>query len=332
MALLSKENQKELERIGTLLMTEEPTHQLCDLYDAKVGDTMVLSEPVDMIYTELLSNLKMGVVTPKPNGQHIVSIVSKLSASDLGKLLVGGNFCDQDRFVIAIPKEVNSNTLKVVLYKLMKEKCVSYKISVSMGYLTAIRKGPTLKSNRRYAALSLRRLTEGSNMNGVDVIPASHYENAGAFMQAMRREAAKAGVVVSLKLNGGKIYASLGKKEDEDDSEFIGTYANKFNQWLDSIDFGIPVEIPMFLTMNAEKSYIKILLHNSHHDVAYRKGTVTKRRACLRKAGNSVFLRINGKVAHEFVGATSKNDLTQQQIKIVDLLLRPHGMTYEEIK
>lgn len=315
---------------GNLLMMENPTHQISDIYDAKVGEVMVLSEPVDMIYTELLSNLKMGVVTPKPNGQHIVKMVDTLNASQLAKLLVLGKFCDQDRFVIAIPKEINQHTLKVVMYKLMKEHFVFYKISVSMGYVTATRKAPNLKNNRKYALSSLSRLKDGVVM--CERVPVSQFDNAGSFMQAVRREAAKIGILVTLKFAGGVVEIRLGYTEEQDDPDFVGNYAQKFNKWLDSIDFGVPTEIPTFLRANAEKSYIKNILHNSDHDVSYRKGAVIKRTACLRKSGNSVFLRVKGKVAHEFVGATSKNNLAQGQIKLVNLLLKPYGMTYEDIK
>ena len=66
--------------------------------------------------------------------------------------------------------------------------------------------------------------------------------------------------------------------------------------------------------------------------MSYRKGSVVKRIASIRKAGDSVFLKIKGKVAHEFVGASCKNNLLPDQVKLVNLLLRPYGMTYEDIK
>ena len=304
-------------------------HTISDIYDANVGDVMVMSEPADMIYTELLANLKMGVVQPKPNGQNVVRIVNTLTASELAKLLVYARFCDNERFVIAIPNEINKQTLKVVLYKLMKEQSVFYKISVSMGYLTAIRKGPTLKNNRRYAVSSLTRLLNSETL--CDRVPASMLDNVSSFMQAVRREAERMGILIKMSFTGGTVEIRLVDSRDVYTPKTIGSFTAQFNKWLDSIPFSVPVEIPDFFTDKADKPYIKNILHNSDYDVSYRRGTVTKMKACLRKSGDSVFLRVNGKTIHQFTGVASKNSLTADQIKLVDMLLLPYGIKHKDL-
>ena len=95
-------------------------NELFEIYDAKVGDVLVLDEPAEVIYADLLGNQKIGVVHPNPTGQNILTIVDTISASDFGRLLVGANFCDQDQIVIAIPKNINELTLKTVIYKLIR--------------------------------------------------------------------------------------------------------------------------------------------------------------------------------------------------------------------
>ena len=61
-------------------------NELFEVYDAKVGDVLVLDEPEEVIYAELLGNLKMGVVHPNPTGQNILTIVDTISASDFARL------------------------------------------------------------------------------------------------------------------------------------------------------------------------------------------------------------------------------------------------------
>ncbi len=325
MVMITKKRKHELEDV---LTNGSATHQLYDVYDAKPGDLLVLDEPEDMIYQELLGNLKLGVVTPKPNGQHIVNIVDTINASDFAKLLVGGNFCDQDRMVLEIPKGINKDTLRTVVYNLMKAKGVFYKISIDLGYIVAVKKAPTATSNRKIAIMMLKRLTGGFSV--VEKTTVNSFDNLGSFMQAVRREAEKMMLKIQIKRMGGNIEVRLGEEGYSEDKTAV--YSKSFNKWLESIDFGVPVEIPSQLKEAASIGYIRVLLHKSEYDTKLTRGAVIKLRACLRKAGNSVLLRINGKVAHEFVGVTSKNNLTHQQIKIVDLMLRPHGLTYEEIK
>ena len=300
---------------------------LCDVYDSQPGDVLLLDEPADMIYAELLGNLKLGVITPKPNGQNIVNIVSTINASDFAKLLVGANFCDQDRMVLEIPENINQSTLRTVVYNLMKANCVFYKISVSMGYIIATKKAPTATSNKKVATAMLKRLTSGLTTSEKTNVESFH--NLGSFMQAVRREADKMMVKVQIKRIGSVVEVTLGQEKYND--EDVGVYSKKFNSWLDSIPFDIPIDIPGLLIDDVSIGYIRVLLHNSKYDTKLSRGTVTKMKACLRKSGDSVFLRANGKTIHQFTGVASKNSLNADQIKLVDMLLLPYGIKHKDL-
>ena len=91
-------------------------NELFEIYDAKAGDVLVLDEPAEVIYADLLGNQKVGVVHPNPTGQNILTIVETISASDFARLLVGANFCDQDQMVIAIPKNINELTQNLISF------------------------------------------------------------------------------------------------------------------------------------------------------------------------------------------------------------------------
>lgn len=301
--------------------------ELFDVYDAKPGDVLVLDEPAVLIYSELLGNLKLGVVNPKPNGQNVVKIVDTINASDFAKLLVGANFCDQDRMALEIPKNINQATLRTVIYNLMKANGVFYKITIDMGYIVAVKKAPTATSNRKMAIMMLKRLTSGFSVSEKTTI--DDFANLGSFVQAIRREADKLMVKVKIKRVGGVVDVTLGEGTYDED---IVVFSKHFNKWLDSIEFDTWTPIPSSLKEVTNLAYIRVLLNKSCYDMSYRKGSVVKRLACLRKLGDSVFLRIKGKVAHEFVGATSKGNLSENQVKLADLLLRPYGMTYEDLR
>ena len=173
----------------------------------------------------------------------------------------------------------------------------------------------------------LKRLTSGLTISEKTNVESFH--NLGSFMQAVRREADKMMVKVQIKRTGSVVEVTLGQEKYND--EDVGVYSKKFNAWLDSIPFDIPIEIPGLLIDDVSIGYIRVLLHNSKYDVSYRRGTVTKMKACLRKSGDSVFLRVNGKTIHQFTGVASKNSLTADQIKLVDMLLLPHGIKHKDL-
>ena len=295
-------------------------NELFEIYDAKVGDVLVLDEPAEVIYADLLGNQKIGVVHPNPTGQNILTIVDTISASDFARLLVGANFCDQDQMVIAIPKNINELTLKTVIYKLMRENTVFYKITVDMGYVIAKKKQPKASNNRKIAASMLTRLTTG--MSAIETRTIDDFLNLGSFTQAVRREASKRMLRVSIQIIGNSVEVSLAEKSYE---KKVTMFSKEFNNWLDSVPFNRWEPVPLSLMEEANVPYVRVLLSKRKHDVSYRKGTIFKKLATLVKLPDRLVLRVKGEPVREFIGVT---ELTDEQKKLVDVLLMPYGMNH----
>ena len=298
-------------------------NELFEVYDAKVGDILVLDEPEEVIYAELLGNLKMGVVHPNPTGQNILTIVDTISASDFARLLVGANFCDQDQMVVAIPKNINESTLKTVIYKLMREKATFYKITVDMGYVIAKKKQPKASSNRKIAVGMLHRLK--SEKSRIETRVVDDFSNLGSFAQAVRREASKLMLRVSIQITGNSVDVRLAEKEYV---RKVSVFSKEFNGWLDSVSFNCWEPIPKTLMKDGNTPYIKVLLSKSKYDVSYRKGTIFKKLATLVKLPDRLVLKVKGEPVREFIGVT---ELTDEQKKLVDVLLMPYGMNHEAL-
>lgn len=295
-------------------------NELFEIYDAKVGDVLVLDEPAEVIYADLLGNQKIGVVHPNPTGQNILTIVDTISASDFARLLVGANFCDQDQMVVAIPKNINELTLKTVIYKLMRENTVFYKITVDMGYVIAKKKQPKASNNRKIAASMLTRLTTG--MSAIETRTIDDFLNLGSFTQAVRREASKRMLRVSIQIIGNSVEVSLAEKSYE---KKVTMFSKEFNRWLDGVPFNRWEPVPLSLMEEANVPYIRVLLSKSKYDVSYRKGTIFKKLATLVKLPDRLILRVKGEPVREFIGVT---ELTDEQKKLVDVLLMPYGMNH----
>ena len=295
-------------------------NELFEIYDAKVGDVLVLDEPAELIYADLLGNQKIGVVHPNPTGQNILTIVDTISASDFARLLVGANFCDQDQMVIAIPKNINELTLKTVIYKLMRENTVFYKITVDMGYVIAKKKQPKASNNRKIAVSMLTRLATG--MSAIETRTIDDFSNLGSFTQAVRREASKRMLRVSIQIIGNSVEVSLAEKSYE---KKVTMFSKEFNSWLDSVSFNCWEPVPLALMEEANVPYVRVLLSKSKYDVSYRKGTIFKKLATLVKLPDRLVLRVKGEPVREFIGVT---ELTDEQKKLVDVLLMPYGMNH----
>lgn len=298
-------------------------NELFEIYDAKVGDVLVLDEPAELIYADLLGNQKIGVVHPNPTGQNILTIVDTISASDFARLLVGANFCDQDQMVIAIPKNINELTLKTVIYKLMRENTVFYKITVDMGYVIAKKKQPKASNNRKIAVSMLTRLKSG--MSAIETRTIDDFSNLGSFTQAVRREASKRMLRVSIQIIGNSVEVSLAEKSYE---KKVTMFSKEFNSWLDGVRFNCWEPIPLALMEEANVPYVRVLLSKSKYDVSYRKGTIFKKLATLVKLPDRLILRVKGEPVREFIGVT---ELTDEQKKLVDVLLMPYGMNHEAL-
>ena len=295
-------------------------NELFEVYDAKVGDVLVLDEPEEVIYADLLGNMKLGVVHQSPAGQNILTIVDTISASGFARLLVGANFCDQDQMVIAIPKNINESTLKTVIYKLMREKATFYKITIDMGYVIAKKKQPKASNNRKIAVGMLNRLK--SEKSKVETRDVDDFMNLGSFAQAVRREASKMMLRVSIQITGNSVEVSLAEKEYV---KKVTMFSKEFNNWLDGVRFNRWEPIPEVLMEEGKVPYIKVLLSKSKYDVSYRKGTIFKKLATLVKLPDRLVLKVKGEPVREFIGVT---ELTDEQKKLVDVLLMPYGMNH----
>lgn len=298
-------------------------NELFEVYDAKVGDVLVLDEPEEVIYADLLGNMKLGLVHPSPAGQNILTIVDTISASGFARLLVGANFCDQDQMVIAIPKNINESTLKTVIYKLMREKATFYQITIDMGYVIAKKKQPKASNNRKIAVGMLNRLK--SEKSKVETRAVDDFMNLGSFAQAVRREASKMMLRVSIQITGNSVEVSLAEKEYV---KKVTMFSKEFNSWLDSVRFNRWEPIPEVLITEGKVPYIKVLLSKSKYDVSYRKGTIFKKLATLVKLPDRLVLRVKGEPVREFIGVT---ELTDEQKKMVDVLLMPYGMNHASL-
>ena len=127
---------------------------------------------------------------------------------------------------------------------------------------------------------------------------------------------------VSIQITGNSVEVSLAEKEYV---KKVTMFSKEFNNWLDSVRFNRWEPIPEVLMEEGKVPYIKVLLSKSKYDVSYRKGTIFKKLATLVKLPGRLVLKVKGEPVREFIGVT---ELTDEQKKLVDVLLMPYGMNH----
>lgn len=76
-------------------------------------------------------------------------------------------------------------------------------------------------------------------------------------------------------------------------------YLREFTQWLNSLPYGEPTQIPDHLQYSNE-AYIRTCISKSGLDINYHSGEVTRLQAALRKQDGQVVLRIRDNVVKHF--------------------------------
>ena len=164
-----------------------------------------------------------------------------------------------------------------------------------------------------------------SEKSKIETRAVDDFMNLGSFTQAIRREASKMMLRVSIQITGNSVEVSLAEKEYV---KKVTMFSKEFNSWLDSVRFNRWEPIPEVLMEEGKVPYIKVLLSKSKYDVSYRKGTIFKKLATLVKLPDRLVLRVKGEPVREFIGVT---ELTDEQKKLVDVLLMPYGMNHEAL-
>lgn len=303
-----------------------------DIYEAKPGDILHIpqhSTTEEEILGELLINSLLGTVehvgaiiglTNDP--VFVVKVLPQITTAEFARMLIISRFAGEDRLNVAIPSNIKPDSLRQAMYVLMREYCVQYTIRIAEGVLKAtLKPGKTTGEGMHVRAL-IAKLKSSVVING---ITRPRNMKMLAFTKSLRREAQKQGVKIRMNCTGGLIDIRLddGSRLNVDQKTVWGNQRS-FEGWLDTIPYDTPRDIPNTFTDIMKRQSIMNCIHRSTHDVSLIKKTnvVIKYSARIKKYNGVYSLMVKGKCLKK---------MTTIDPAVINLLLVPHGLTYEDV-
>lgn len=159
--------------------------------------------------------------------------------------------------------------------------------------------------------------------NKTKTIPTKDIHKLGSFKSMLYNVARKLGVKIKTATSTDTLTLTL-----------VGEYVNsnffgEFTNWLKDIRHDEWTEIPeKFMTKG--QAYLKTVISKSGLDCKYKKGQVIKLTVAIRRKNKCLDLRINGQVVKTF-NTMRVCHLRRHDRALINLLIKPHGKTFEDL-
>ena len=179
-------------------------------------------------------------------------------------------------------------------------------------------------SNQRVLRILNSLKNSGSSVKS---IPTKDISNLRSFRTMVYILSSKLGIKVKTSLTLESLTLTLiGDKP-------VGTVTANFSasvtQWLKHIRYDEWVDIPdEFMTKG--EAYLKTVISKSGLDCKYKKGQVIKLKVAIRRKDKCLDLRVDGQVIKTF-STMRVCHLRRHDRALINLLLKPHGKTFEDL-
>jgi len=306
--------------------------EMIDIYDSKPGDILHIpchTATQEEILGELLLNNLLGTVeevgaiiglTDDP--VFVVKVLPQITTSQFARMLVVSRFAGEDKLNVAIPSNINPDSLRQVMYVLMREYCVAYTLRVAQGVLKARIKPGKVTGEGMHVRSLISKLSIHGEIKNITRPPNIKML---AFTQSLRREAIKQGLKVRMNCRHGLIDIRLDDtKCDYENPNTVWGKQKMFDRWADYISYDVPLDIPKDITDAMGRQSIMTCIHKSSHDISLIKktNTIIKYSARIKKYNGMYSLMVKGKCLKK---------MTTIDPAVINLLLVPYGLTYEDV-
>ena len=283
-----------------------------DIYFIKPGQKIVLSQydtTLTDIYREAVNMDSVLDIQNNVHGDYVVSLQSNIRVTDFAKTMVLSGL---DSATMTIPTGMNLGSLKSCMYQLMTVSGNHYKMVIDNEKITIAKKEINDISGK------IESLPVGEKIFIKSDNPLSTRITA-------YRHAKKIGVTVKIKMSscGIEVVATEKKNEDEKD------YYNKFEQWVIALPYNRPHQIPPHLSRK-DDAYIRTCMSKTGLDLEMKNGVIWRKKCCLKKRKGVIQLKYCDQVIYRFESPGSY--IKAEHVSRINLLIKPYGLTYEDLK
>ena len=297
------------------------SNSLADIYSANVGDKLVLNKNVtvmDDIYVEAMANNKWVLILDHPvNHTYVVEVLNEdnVRNRDILNHVVLNNDGD-DKLYIKIPKHIKQASLRSIMYG---EKMKNFRTSFFEGYMIIEKKVNSFNKNI---------ISENFNTGDTKTINKADCKNVTSTISHLYKLAANAGIIISIKNTTRSITIT---HKGITDTTVIESFTTQINNWLNKLPYDLTVDIPTRFTDMKTAAYINTVLNKSKFATKVYAGQVTKLKGAIKKSGGKINIIVNERVI-KTIDKSSLTSITKRDRALINLLLKPYKMTYEDIR
>lgn len=289
-------------------------NQVSDLFMLEEGQSMTLSADTTLseIYAEAAANDTAVSVTLNIYDQPVVTLSTDGKIADFARTLV---MSELDSVVMTVPIGMKESSIKTSIYGLTQGKEFKYGVKFE-DKKVKVTKSKNKKVNFDIDAMKIGEIVKVDTDN----IPSTRV--------SIYRKAKDRNKAVYVFIKAGFLYVKLLDNKRE---QFSAGFHRAFINWVSSLKYGIPTEIPdQFKVKGVD--YMRTCISKAGLDVLMTGDSITRQTAVLKFRKGVAVLRIKDVEVAEFkVNIGSRYVRKEHREKIDKLLLRT-GLTYEDIK
>lgn len=283
-----------------------------ELYFIKPGQKLALSQHENTeadIYAEAVNMDTVLEIRTHLDGHYVVLVQNEVRVSNLATTLVKSGL---ETATMTIPEGMNRNSLKSAMYQTMQVLGKHYKMSINEDKISIVKK------------------EKNDIVNKIESLPVGEKvtiksDNPLSTKIMVYRHAKKIGATVKIKLNSDGVDVIAIEKKNIDGKD----YYKAFKEWVSSLPYNRPTPIPQNLR-RTDEAYIRTCISKTRLDIELKNGILWRKKCCLKKKQGVTHLKYCDEILYSFESTSSY--VKTEHIKKINLLLKPHGITYEDIK
>lgn len=299
--------------------------KISDIYDAKIGDKIILDKDVTVvaeIYAEAVANGKwVSVLDHLINDTYIAEVLdpAHVTNKDITNNITLSEYYgveDEGQLALLIPEHINLLSLKSRFYT----QCKGYNSMMFERHIII-----TKKVNSVNTSLLLEDFKKGDTKK----IVKRDCKNVKSTMSSLYRLASDNNIIIRIK--NGRTSIDITHMGIIDDSVSQASFSSQLHDWLNELPYDMTVSIPDRFTDVKSLAYINTVLNKSKFNCKCRSGKITKLSGSLKKSKGTIFVMVREKIVR-VIDKPSLTNLDARDRKLINLALKPHNKTYEDVR
>lgn len=298
---------------------------LSDIYNANIGDKIVLNKDETVIADVYAESLSLGkwisILDHLVNDTYVIEILDPNDITNKVVIthIVGSDFFgleEDGKMAILIPDHINRLSLKTALYL----KCKGCALNTFEQHIII-----TKKVN----SFNTELLLTDFNTGDIKTVNKRDCANVKSTTSALYRMATKAGISIKIKVGPRSLVIThMGLI---DTTVPHTSFTAQLNEWLESMPYDLTVNIPARFIDVKSLAYINTVVNKSKFNCKCRAGVITKMSACLKKSGGTILVCVKESVV-KVVNKPSFTNIDSRDRRLINLSLKPHGLSYEDVR